>query len=224
MRNWTTPAPRWPAVLGAMLTLGVSIAIAGPASAMTTLDVELDTGLSGTFATVDIVENAGALDFTIQLDPSLGPNADIREFYFNILDADITGVGITTNDSVQANYSLESDPAVTGGAGSGFDYGVNFGNGAGPPGNGALNFASFTVFADQSLSLAQLQQISHAKGGMIDLHLALHVQGTSLLPGATSETVGGMIVVPEPSAGLLLSIAMTGWGIQSRRTRQADAA
>ena len=131
----------------------------------------------------------------------------------------LTGVGITTNDTVRRDYTIEADPNVNGGAGSSFDFGVNFGNGAGPPGNGTLSSVDFTVFADQALTLAPLAELSQAKGGMIDLHLLLHVQGTSLVPGANSEAVGGTLVyLPEPSSGVLLSLGlMTGLALERRR-------
>jgi hypothetical protein len=214
MRNRKTGIGSWPAMLGTALVL----AVAGQAQALSTiLDIELDNGLVGTYATVEISENAGALDFTITLDSSLGPNADIHEFYFNVVNADITGIGITTPDPVQTPYEIEADPSVNGGAGSSFDYGINFGNGGGAPGNGHLQMANFTVFADQNLTLAELDEISRAKGGMIDLHLLLHVQSTDLFPGSDSEAVGGSILLPEPSAGLLLAMGLlTGLALQRR--------
>jgi hypothetical protein len=191
--------------------------VAGRAQALlTTLETELDTGLTGAFATVEVTERAGALDFTIALDPSLGPDADLHAFYFNLVDDGLTGLDVLTRDPVANDYVLEANPSVNGGAGSTFDYGVSFGDGAGPSGNGTLQIANFTVFADQTLTLAQLDEISRARGGLIDLHFVLHAQSTSLMPRADSEAVGGALILPEPSAGLLLTLGLTGLALRSR--------
>jgi hypothetical protein len=197
----------WGALLAA-LALGL-----GPGTASAVgfdLDVEFDTGQIGSFAQVTIVEtDVGALDFRIELGDALGDEADLQEFYFNLLGA-FTGVAISTDDAPKTPYTLSSDPSIRGGAGSSFDYAVNFGNGAGKSGNGVLTSATFTLTADQPLSIADLLEISSASGGSIEAQFAAHVQGTELFVGADSETVGG--IVPEPATGVLvvLGLAMLG--------------
>ena len=214
MRNRTSAAGRWAVLAGIALA---SIAAAPAGALTTTLDTELDDGLMGSYATVEIVENAGSLDFTITLDSSLGSDADLHAFFFNIADADITGLAITTSDTPQTPYTLTSSPSVKGGAGSSFDYGVSFGNGAGPPGNGTLQTAQFTLSADQPLALVDLDELSSASGGTIDLHFVAHVQSTSLVRGSSSEAVGGTADLPEPSAGVLLGLALAGLSWRERR-------
>jgi hypothetical protein len=192
----------WGALLAAV-ALGL-----GPGTASAVgfdLDVEFDTGQTGNFAHVTIEEDAGALDFGVGLGDALGDEADLHEFYFNLLGA-FTGVAISTDDAPKTPYTLSSDPSIRGGAGASFDYGVNFGNGAGNSGNGVLAFATFTLAADQPLSIADLLESSFASGGSIETQFAAHIQGTEIFVGANSETVGG--IVPEPATGALVALGL----------------
>jgi len=98
---------------------------------------------------------------------------------------------------------------------------VNFGNGASGAGNGVLSVATFTLTADQPLSIADLLESSFASGDSIETQFAAHVQGTELFVSATSETVGG--VVPEPSATLLLALGLVGIAVERRHRARARA-
>jgi hypothetical protein len=123
---------------------------------------------------------------------------------------------------VNTAYLLSLAPPVAGGAGSDFDYGVSFGNGAGPPGNGVLQQASFLILPvdpNESLSLDDFlnAEWSSAAGGKIVADAAAHVQGTSLMDGSSSETVGG--VVPEPRTGLLITCGLL---LAARRATRRD--
>lgn len=189
--------------------------LATPADALQfSLNQEFDTGLAGPHATVDVTESAGGLDFVVSLVGSdLGAGADLHEFYFNLAGSP-TNVTLSSTQVVNTAFTLAVSPSVAGGAGSSFEYGVSFGNGAGPPGNGVLKTASFRIEADQALSLASLLVTSQTSGGIV-VNAALHVQGTSLVAGATSETVGG--VVPEPATLLLVGAGLTGLAVRGRR-------
>jgi hypothetical protein len=206
----------WGALLASLaLALG-----AGTASAVAfDLEVEFDTGAIGSFAHVTIEEDAGALDFSIELGPALGDEADLHEFYFNLLGS-FTGVAISTDDTPATPYTLSAAPPILGGAGSDFDYGVNFGNGAGDSGNGVLSAATFRLTADQPLSIADLLESSFASGGSIESQFAAHVQGTELFVGADSETVGG--IVPEPATGALVALGLASIGSLRRRRERSD--
>jgi len=195
-------AALWGALLAA-LALGLG---PGTASAIGFyLEVEFDTGQIGNFVHVTIEEDLGALDLRIELGDALGDEADLHEFYFNLLGS-FTGVAISTDDAPATPYALSSDPPILGGAGSDFDYGVNFGDGAGGTGNGVLAAATFRLTADQPLSISDLLESSFASGGSIESQFAAHVQGTELFVGADSETVGG--VVPEPATGALVALGV----------------
>jgi len=182
------------------------------------LDTEFDGPTSGHFATLTVVERAGALDFSIALTPDseLGAGADLHEFYFNVA-SDLGVLSISSDDSPSTSYTLSTGPAVRGGAGASFDLGVNFGNGGGPRGNGVLQAATFTLSGLTPLSIADLFETSTAAGGAVVVNFAAHFQGTSFGWRSDSETVGG--VVPEPGTGLLVA---SGLGLLTiyRRTQQ----
>ncbi|MGH0035043.1 MAG: PEP-CTERM sorting domain-containing protein [Myxococcota bacterium] len=201
--------------MAAPLLACLGLLAAGPAAAVSfSLDVEFDDGTEGHFGTVDISENGGDLDFEITLTDALGGDPDLHEFYFNLVGS-FTNVSILDTNAPTTGYSLSTSPSVAGGAGSSFDYGVNFGNGAGPPGNGQLTFASFTLGADEILSISDLDESSFAQGGGIEVNVAAHVQGTDFVQGTDSETVGG--VIPEPSTVWLLGLGLALMGARRRR-------
>ena len=191
-----------------LLAFFAAVALAAaPAGAISfPLTVEFDDGLIGTFGTIDITETGGDLAFAITVDASLGANRDLHELYFNLADG-FTGVAISSTDVVDTDYTLSANPSVAGGAGASFDWGVNFGNGAGPPGNGSLTSATFLLSAAEALTIADLLIASSTSGG-IETFFAIHVQGTSLVAGVTSETVG--VMVPEPATAALLMLGLSG--------------
>jgi hypothetical protein len=153
--------------------------------------------------------------FEISLDASLGAGRDLHELYFNLV-GDPVGLSISSTDVVNTPYELLTNPPVAGGAGSSFELGVSFGNGAGPPGNGVLQTASFLLSATGALTTDDLLLSSSTSQG-IEVYLAAHVQGTSLVSGATSETVGSL--VPEPGTVGLMLMGLAGLGAFGRRTR-----
>lgn len=180
-----------------------------------TLDIEFDDGITGSFADVEVYEEGYGLRFDIVLREALGLDADLREFYFNLTD-DVPSLRIEPDDPLTTGYVLSVAGPVGGGAGSRFDYGVSFGNGAGPSGYGVLRTASFLVESTGSdplyLDALLNARLSAASGGSILVNAAAHIQGTSLVWGASSETIGGTVTgpssVPEPSTGMLLAIGL----------------
>lgn len=181
------------------------------------LNVEFDASTTGNFGTVTVAENAGELDIAISLTTVLGSDPDLHEFYFN-LDGSFTNVGITDTDAPNTSYTITGSPMVVGAAGASFDYEVNFGNGGGTPGNGRLQFATFTLFADQWLTLsALLGETSTTNLGAV-VNVAAHVQNTEFVQGADSETVGGQ--VPEPSTALLVAGGMLMLAAHRRAARR----
>ena len=125
-------------------------------------DVQFADGLTGNFGSVTIEERShGKLQITLALSSELGPEADLHEFYFNLLDSlDVGDVeishfrcrawGESELGSCHTDFEIEEDPSVRGGAGSEFDFGVNFGSGGSKKGNGNLAELSFKLaaFAD----------------------------------------------------------------------------
>jgi hypothetical protein len=177
------------------------------------------------YGTVDITQNGSDIDIAIDYAPNtLGSYADIHEFYFN-LTRDVTGLTITADNSPNKPYTLEYDPSVAGGAGASFDWGVNFGNGGGPPGNRTLQSASFTLSADQDLSVSDFIDLSYPNNTM-PVNVAAHFQSTaattyfrSAATASGSETIGG--VVPVPPAVWLFGSGLLGLIGIARRKKAA---
>ena len=112
------------------------------------------------YGTVDVIQNNGGLDFEIIANIStLGANADIHELYFNLINVP-TDLSISNSNAANPYTVIGPNPSVTGGAGASFDWGVNFGNGGGPPGNGILQVASFTLSAIPDLLIKDLLEFS----------------------------------------------------------------
>ena len=221
-RGWTQgPAERFR--LGragrAWLAGTIVLLLAGAAQAITVgLNTEFDDALMGAFANVEILESGGGLDFEIELLPALGPDRDLQDFYFNLLPA-VTGLTLSTTDTPNTAYELLIAPPIRGGAGSDFDFAVNFGNGGGPPGNGTLQLATFRLTADQPLAIADLLELSSTSGG-VDVHVALHAQSTALAGSPSdSETVGGL--VPEPGSVALFAVGLAAFAATRRRFHRA---
>lgn len=192
----------------AALTLG-----AAPAGAVSfPLTVQLGGGGTGTYGNVEVTETGGDLTFAVSLDASLGANRDLHELYFNLADG-FTGLAISSTDIVNTAYTLDADPAVSGGAGASFDWGVNFGDGAGPPGNGQLTSATFVLSANEALSVDDLLITSSTAGAQpVVVYMAVHPQGSGI------STVGA--VVPEAGTAALLFLGLSGLAGLGRRTRR----
>ena len=203
-------------ILGFALLAGF---LAAPAAHALTFDlnVEFDDALTGSFGTVEVTEVAGGdLFFEITLDTSeLGAEADLHEFYFNL--PDVSGLSITSTDTVTTPYDLDFDPSVSGNAGSSFVWAVNLGSGAGPSGNGVLQTATFTLSADTDLSENDLL-ISSATNDGVTVYVAAHIQGTELTNDG-SETVGS--AVPEPTTLMLGVLGLAGAALARRRVSAA---
>ena len=191
-----------------VFSLAAALCASAPARALSVqLNTEFDAGTIGNHLTLTVNPSGGALDFVLSLaGTDLGVGADLHEFYFNLVGTP-TNVQISNTNAPTTAYSLSSNPSVAGGAGSSFEYGVSFGNGASGRGNGVLKTASFRISANQPLTLASLAVTSSTSSGIV-VNFAAHLQGTSFVSGATSETVGG--VIPEPSTLLLVTTGLLG--------------
>lgn len=166
------------------------------------------------------MQNGSSVDFTIVANTGNLSGGDIHELYFNLPGAvDINTLAISSsggvsNQTINAFTLLGANPSVTGGAGASFDTGISFGNGGGPPGNGTLTTATFSLTATGGLLVSDfLTETSSSSNVPTPVFAAVHFQSADVF-GAGSETVGG---VPEPTtAGMLLLGAM---GLMGRRRR-----
>ncbi|MEE3329885.1 MAG: PEP-CTERM sorting domain-containing protein [Myxococcota bacterium] len=209
------------------MAAAVALLASGSSSALqASLDLELYEGMTGTFATVDITEDAGALDFTITLDSSLGEDRDLQTFYFNFVGDPPDGLLLTTTDDPQTPYTLLEGPHVYGavntlpGTEGHFDYGVAFGSGPSNWGNGTLQTASFSLMAESPLQISDLFESTAVIEGTADVQLALRAQSTDIVEGlgasSSSFSVVGGNIVPEPSSGLMASLGLVGLALRRR--------
>ncbi|MDJ0787391.1 MAG: hypothetical protein QNK05_11330 [Myxococcota bacterium] len=201
MTPFARRSPFAPTVATAVICGALALGFALPASALTfQLTQEFDgVEPDASYATVVVTQNGDDLDFSVTLGGLLGAGEDAHELYFNLIGV-FDNLTIVADNAPNNSYTVIGGSNPAGGAGSSFDHGVSFGNGGGPPGNGALKFATFTLSADQALSVNDLLETSSTNQGIV-ANMALHVQGTSTASG--SETVGGQ--VPEPRLAHLLA-------------------
>jgi hypothetical protein len=84
-----------------------------------------------------------------------------------------------------------------------------------------LTLATFTLSADQALTPLDLLESSFTSQG-IEAQMALAVQSTntSTRPPSDSETVGGVVVSPEPSTALLLAAGLAGLALRRGREQR----
>jgi hypothetical protein len=198
---------------GLLIVLCISLFSASASAFTFDLIYEFDAALPvQSYGTVDVTQINSDLDFVITADLStLGSNADINELYFNLING-FTGLSLINTNAPNVEYEIIGpNPPVAGGAGAEFDWGVDFGQGGGPPGNGILQFATFTLTADQPLMVSDLFELSNPNNTP-PVNLAVHFQGTDT-PGG-SETVGAVVPIPATAwllgAGLLGLVALKG--------------
>jgi hypothetical protein len=168
-------------------------------SASCTLGIEFDHGIEGEFGHLRVVEDGSSLRFEIEIDPAaLGTRADLHQVHFN-LDGAAAGVHVETLGAMYTPFTLRAGGPTPGGAGAHFDYGVNLGNGSGRRGNGVLQSAAFRVHARTPLEVSALLPLSMTSRGIL-AHVAVHVQNTALVRGASSETLGCVLAPDGPSS------------------------
>jgi hypothetical protein len=211
--------------LGAALGLGVAAREAAAASTSATLGVELGPQRTGNYGSVEVTEVSVGLDrvgleFRITLSSSLGKNADLHEFYFNLPDQ-IAGVRLTSSGcgggSCNTPFQLDAEKATSGGAGSRFDYRVSFGNGRSSKGNGNLQLATFRIEANSSLGLNPSPFDASFTARHLAVLFAAHVPGARHVAatiGATTATP-----VPEPGTAALFGLGLVGLTWVGRRQR-----
>ncbi len=227
MRHRNVCGIRTALVLGFITCLGM--VESGARCLADTIDLrhEFDGHSDGSvvYGTVTLTQNGNGVDFSIVAKSAALLGGDIHEFYFNLPELigantlSISNSGGVSDHSISSNAFtlLGENPSVVGGAGASFDAGVNFGNGGGPPGNGMLTTATFTLSAPGGLTVADFLSETSSSSSSPDVHLAVHFQSADVF-GAGSETIGGSAAIPEPATGLVLGLGLlAGWAGLSRR-------
>ena len=168
-------------------------AAASPISVTLPFSVELDRNGTGEFGTLTIQQLAGdILRFTIAIDPDLGPHPRINEFYFNVagdVEPELVGHRFELRE-------LDGRP-VRSGAGSGFEFAVNFGNGHGPSPSVVFELRG------EGLELSDVLGPNPYPPGRIHAIFAAHLQGAT-------HGRNGIAIVPEPGTALLLALGLAG--------------
>jgi len=201
------------ATIGIGLGLASALGAGGASAASTsaTLSVQLGPQKTGNYGTVQVNEVSGGLEFTITLASSVGKNADLHEFYFNLPDG-VKGLRLTSSGcgggSCNTPFELGSGGSTSGGAGVRFDYSVDFGSGKGNKGNGALQVATFRLEANAPLQLMPSPFDPSFTGRDLSVIFAAHVPGIQHVAagiGATSATI-----IPEPATAVLFGAGLLG--------------
>lgn len=214
------------AAAAAWLGLGMALAlgVAGPsgdasaASTSTTLAVQLGPQKTGSYGTVQVDQVSGGLEFRITLNPSVGPKADLHEFYFNLPDQ-IAGLHLSGSGcgggSCTTPFELQFGKPTSGGAGARFDYRVNFGNGGSAKGNGNLQMATFRLDANGPLQLDPSPFDSSFTSRHLEVIFAAHVPGMRGIAATIGST--NVTVVPEPATAALFGLGLLGIAWAGRR-------
>ena len=167
------------------------------------------------FGTIEFNQSGSWVDIEIIANTVNLSGGDIHELYFNLPDAVdintllISNSGGISNQTINAFTTLGVNPSVAGGSGSSFDAGISFGNGGGPPGNGSLTTASFSLTAAGGLQVSDLLTETSISSNVPPVFVAVHFQSANVF-GNGSETVGGGPsagpAVPEPGSMAFLGI------------------
>ena len=195
------------------LALVLALGLAGLSSAHAdslTVDLiyQLSDGTTGDYGEVTVNEVGGDLHFTISRGPDLGPSADLVEFYFNLNGA-FTGLAISSTDPQPGSSYLFGMPATPRGESTfSFEAEVNFGNGTGPAGNGTVTTATFTLSADQALTLASIMETSSDDAVPVEILFGAFFRATGEI-AEESQIVGAP--VPLPAAAWLFGSALLGF-------------
>ncbi len=154
------------------------------------------------FAQVDVTESAGNLLFNVQ---SLNPTGWwIDKFYFNMSD---TPSNVTIN-GLPSGWSEDTEQNVS-------MFGV-FSDGAKGGGNDYVSPLTFTVDADQDLTLADL--VANESGWLFAAHQKCGGKGAPKDCGALGDTdetshfiANAPVTIPVPAAAWLLGSALLGF-------------
>ena len=183
--------------------LGFLLASSSSTRAAIELSYDLGGNAPGTVFGWIYLEDSlkGGVDVRIAADTAALKGGDIHQWYFNLSDK---WAGLSKTDFVLSDFGGESNrsigsftmlgpnPPVAGGAGARFEWGVSFGNGGGPAGNGILTVATFNIDAPGGLKADDfLSAPLSSPNNTPQVLQAVHFQSTNVL-GQTSLTVGGL--------------------------------